>query len=37
MENRKYEIEVYAGGDTPDAKFSFTFSQKLNMEYDIPE
>lgn len=37
MENRKYEIEVYAGGDTPDAKFSFTFSRKLNMKYDISE
>lgn len=37
MESRKYEIEVYAGGDTPDAKFHFTFSQKLNMKYTIPE
>jgi len=37
MENRKYEIEVYAGGDTPDAKFSFTFTQKLDIKYDIPE
>ncbi len=35
MEAREYEIEICAGGDIPDAKFSFTFSQKLDMEYEI--
>lgn len=37
MQNRKYKIEVYAGGDTPDAEFSFTFSERLDMTFDISD
>ena len=37
MQNQKYKIEVYAGGASPDAAFSFTFSRKLNMKYVISD
>ncbi|MCG6186361.1 hypothetical protein [Maribellus maritimus] len=35
METRNYDIEIYAGGDTPDAKFSFVFSSRLNLTYTV--
>ena len=37
MVSRKYEVEVYTGGNNPDAQFSLTFSPGMNMKYDIPD
>lgn len=35
IQNRKYEIEVYTGGEIPDAKFSFVYSSNLDVKYVI--
>uniref|UniRef100_UPI0032179833 hypothetical protein n=1 Tax=uncultured Draconibacterium sp. TaxID=1573823 RepID=UPI0032179833 len=35
MENRTYNIEVYAGSDIAKAKFSFNYSSDLNSRIDI--
>ncbi|MCG6186360.1 hypothetical protein [Maribellus maritimus] len=35
MENREYEIEIFAGSNIPNASFSFTFSSDLSMKYDM--
>ncbi len=31
----KYETEIYRGGELPDAHFSFTYSQSLELRYNI--
>ncbi len=36
MENREYNLEVYAHSDRPKAKFRFNYSSKLNSKTIIP-
>ena len=35
MENRQYELEVYANGEEPKAKITFIYSSKLDSKIDI--